>query len=113
MHKLCALVAYYPDGIHQPAAGYPSSLQIVVHLAASQQMAPKCRSYSYPQAEPGFAETDLDQYDKVAAGLAWSRSLVTVRKGFEIDVDLEKVWEDHVARKYPQSISELTRELLT
>ncbi|KAI4170972.1 MAG: hypothetical protein LQ346_008804 [Caloplaca aetnensis] len=95
MPKLCALVAYYPDRLPPPAAGYPPSLRIITHLAGSQQEAPKFHSYSYPQAQPGFAEHDLDQFDKVAAGLAWTRSLELVRKGFEIEVDLEGIWEDH------------------
>lgn len=99
MPKLCALVAYYPDRLPPPAAGYPPSLRIITHLAGSQQEAPKFHSYSYPQAQPGFAEHDLDQFDKVAAGLAWTRSLELVRKGFEIEVDLEGIWEDHSRRK--------------
>ncbi|KAL8836233.1 MAG: hypothetical protein Q9170_003010 [Blastenia crenularia] len=95
MPKLCALVAYYPDRLPAPSAGYPPSLRIRIHLAGSQPEAPKFHSYSYPHAEPGFAEHDLDQFDKVSAGLAWSRSLELVRKGFEVEVDLERIWEDH------------------
>lgn len=107
MPKLCALVAYYPDEIPAPASTFPPSLNVVVHLAGSQGMAPKYRSYSYPDVQPGFAETDLDEYDKTAAGLAWSRTLATVRKGFEIEVDLEKVWEEHVAREF--TVGEISR----
>ncbi|KAL8930761.1 MAG: hypothetical protein Q9208_000302 [Pyrenodesmia sp. 3 TL-2023] len=95
MPKLCALIAYYPDRLPPPAAGFPPSLRIITHLAGSQPEAPKFHSYSYPQAEPGFAEHDLDQFDKVSAGLAWTRSLELVRKGFDIEVDLEGIWEDH------------------
>ncbi|KAL8937465.1 MAG: hypothetical protein Q9216_004410 [Gyalolechia sp. 2 TL-2023] len=47
------------------------------------------------EAEPGFAEHDLDQFDKVSAGLAWSRSLELIRRAFEVEVDLESIWEDH------------------
>ena len=95
MPKLCALVAYYPNRLPAPGAGYPPSLRVRIHLAGSQPQAPKFHSYSYPHAEPGFAEHDLDQFDKVSAGLAWSRSLDLVRKGFEVEVDLESIWEDH------------------
>jgi hypothetical protein len=56
-------------------------------------------SYTYEGAEPGFAEHDLDEYNKIAAGLAWSRSLDCVRKAFRAEVDLEKVWEQHVERE--------------
>jgi len=56
-------------------------------------------SYTYEGAEPGFAEHDLDEYNKVAARLAWSRSLDCVRKAFRTEVDLEKVWDQHVERE--------------
>lgn len=56
-------------------------------------------SYTYEGAEPGFAEHDLEEYDKVSARLAWSRSLDTVRKAFRAEVDLEKVWEEHLERE--------------
>ena len=101
MPKLCALVAYYPERLPTPAAGFPSSHNVLVHTAGSQGMMPKYRSYSYPEAQPGFAEEDLDEYDKISTSLAWSRTLATVRKGFEIEKDLEKVWEEHVARETP------------
>lgn len=63
-------------------------------------MEAKYHSYAYPHAETGFAEEDLETYDKVSASLAWTRTLAAVRKGFGIEVDLEKVWEEHLACKY-------------
>ena len=48
----------------------------------------------------GFAEGDLEEFDKVSAGLAWTRSLAAVRKGLGVDVDLEGVWEEHVGCEY-------------
>ena len=68
-------------------------------------------SYTYEGAEPGFAEHDLDEYNKVAAGLAWSRSLDCVRKAFRAEVNLEKVWEQHVERKFykPKRIEQVTK----
>ncbi|KAL9600729.1 MAG: hypothetical protein Q9219_002970 [cf. Caloplaca sp. 3 TL-2023] len=95
MPKLCALVAYYPNRLPPPGAGYPPSLRVQVHLAGNQAEAPKFNSYSYPEAEAGFAENDLEQFDKVSAGLAWSRSLELLRKGFELEVDLESIREEH------------------
>ena len=100
MPKLCTLVAYYPETLPKLAAGYPPSLDVVVHLAGTQPKSQKYKSYSYPEAEPGFAEVDLEEYDPVAAGLAWTRTLAAVRKGFGIEVDLEKVWEEHVACEF-------------
>ena len=97
MPKLCALVAYYPDNSVTPSAQFPMSLNVAIHFAGPQSETPNCRCYSYPGVEAGFAQGNRDQYDKVSASLAWSRSLATLRKGFEIDVDLEKIWDDHVA----------------
>lgn len=56
-------------------------------------------SYSY-DAENGFAEPDLDEYDKVSAELAWSRSLAMARKAFRWDVDVEAVVEDGEQSKF-------------
>lgn len=58
-------------------------------------------SYTYQNVEPGFAEHDLEEYDEVAAGLAWTRSLSTVRKGFRMEVDLERIWDEHVQCMFP------------
>jgi hypothetical protein len=53
-------------------------------------------SYTYEGVEPGFAEHDLEEYEKVAAGIAWTRSLDCMRKAFKAEVNLEKVWEEHI-----------------
>ncbi len=52
-------------------------------------------SYTY-NATAGFAEHDLDEFDRVSAELAWSRSLRTARKAFAKDDDLELVLEQNV-----------------
>ena len=98
MPHLNTLVAYYPSSIPSPKTKFPPHLHVVVHLAASQGFAPAFNSYVYQDVEPGFAEHDLDEFDKVAAALAWTRTLGAVRKGFKIEVNLEKIWEEHVAR---------------
>ena len=54
--------------------------------------------FTYEGVDPGFAEHDLDQYDAVADALAWSRSLSIVRRGFDAEVDLERVWETNIER---------------
>ncbi|KAL0934647.1 uncharacterized protein CTRU02_211446 [Colletotrichum truncatum] len=56
-------------------------------------------TYTY-DAEPGFAEHDLDEYNKVSAELAWSRSLGVARKAFNNHVDLELVLEENVQGKF-------------
>ncbi|KAI0482094.1 hypothetical protein GGR56DRAFT_684571 [Xylariaceae sp. FL0804] len=60
------------------------------------------RSYTYAGAEPGFAEHDLDEYDHVSAGLAWSRSLGVVRRAFrrDRDADLEALVEQNAEHKF-------------
>ncbi|KAK1969270.1 dienelactone hydrolase [Colletotrichum sublineola] len=57
------------------------------------------KTYTY-DAEPGFAEHDLDEYNKVAAELAWSRSLGAARKAFNNHADLELVLEENVQGKF-------------
>ncbi|KAM0512099.1 hypothetical protein ACHAPE_009247 [Trichoderma viride] len=56
-------------------------------------------SYTY-QAQAGFAEHDLDEYNMICADLAWSRSLGTARRAFAQTVDLEHVWEENVQGKF-------------
>ncbi|KAK4574138.1 hypothetical protein LTR86_001899 [Recurvomyces mirabilis] len=98
---LVALVAYYPTSITSPNAKFPPHLEVLTHLAGTQNFAPSHPSYTYPSASPGFAERDLEEtYDKVSANLAWTRTLRVLRKAFKIEVDLEKIWEDHVALEF-------------
>ena len=99
MWKLCALIAYYPTEVPAPSTGFPNDHNVLVHLAGSQHLVPKCRHYVYPEVQPGFAEEDLDKFDKVSTNLAWSRTLATLRKGFEMEVDLERIWENHTERE--------------
>ncbi|KAI1077898.1 NTF2-like protein [Whalleya microplaca] len=56
-------------------------------------------SYSY-DATPGFAEHDLDEYEKVSAELAWSRSLATARRAFRRDINHETVLEQNMESKF-------------
>ncbi|KAI0542593.1 hypothetical protein GGR58DRAFT_255164 [Xylaria digitata] len=52
------------------------------------------------QAPLGFAEGDLDEFDKIAAAVAWSRSLDTVRTAFRMDVELEGIVEKNLEGKF-------------
>lgn len=65
-----------------------------MHLAGSQDLRSPLKSYVYPDTEPGFAESDLDEYERVPADLAWSRTLSVVRKAFGMNVDLEPLWDE-------------------
>lgn len=95
-----ALIAYYPTSISSPKIKFPPSLHTTTHLAASQNFAPAFPSYTYASAQPGFAEHDLDEFDAVASSLSWSRTLGLLRKAFGISVDLERIWEEHVALEF-------------
>jgi len=57
-------------------------------------------SYTYEDVEPGFAEHDLEEFDKIASRISWSRSLDTMRKAFQAEVDLERIWDDHVELEF-------------
>jgi hypothetical protein len=64
---------------------------MVVHLAEIQGLTASFPTYVYSGVEEGFAEHDLEQYDSIAADLAWSRSLSAARKGFKQDHNLDDV----------------------
>ncbi len=99
--KLCALVAYYPPSLPHASAGFPPSVRVLAHLAGKSSAAPRWASYTYPHAAAGFAEDGAGEaYEKVAAGLAWSRTLGVLRAGFGVEVDLEGVWERHLERMW-------------
>lgn len=97
--KLCALVAFYPSTLPDPGAILAQNLRVQVHLASNQPFAPRYPHFSYEGTHPGFDELDSGTYDRIASGLAWSRALDCVRRGFAIDVDLEGIWARHLARK--------------
>ena len=108
MPKLCALVAYYPDRLPHPNMGFPPSLNVCVHLAGTQPMGAKYKSYVYPDVTPGFAERDLEEFDRISADLAWTRTLGLVRKALEMEVDLEAIWEEHVALEFATKDADAT-----
>lgn len=93
---LAALIAYYPTSIANPAQKYPSQLEVLCHLSSTQAFAPAFPSYSYSGVDVGFAEHDLDAYNRVAASLAWSRTIGSLRKAFKLEPRVEKIWEDHL-----------------
>ncbi|KAK5114287.1 hypothetical protein LTR62_002538 [Meristemomyces frigidus] len=49
------------------------------------------RTYTYTGLEEGFAERDLDEFDRVGEQVAFSRSLAVVRRAFRIDEGETKV----------------------
>ncbi|KAJ5550750.1 hypothetical protein N7461_005448 [Penicillium sp. DV-2018c] len=57
-------------------------------------------AFTYDNAEPGFAETDLEEYDHLSASLAFTRTLKVLRKGYSRDPDFEQRLEQHVEAKF-------------
>ena len=127
--KLGLLVAYYPTSIPDPKGRFPSSIHALVHLTGddigvihqSQMVGIQGKrrlirrkldrglgtgrtlqlaypSYKY-NADPGFAEHDLEEYERISAELAWSRSLAAARDAFKMYVNLELVLEQNVQGK--------------
>lgn len=106
--------------ILQISSSYPTNLHLLIHLSGTQPFAPDSstssssssasphvKSYSYPKALVGFAEHDLETFDKIAAGLAWTRTLATLRTAFKRDRDdgngdLEGVRERYVENVFGQ-----------
>jgi len=72
-----------------------------IGVGARAKFAYPCYTYDVP---PGFAEQDLDEYDRVAAELAWTRSLTAVRRGFRMNVDIEIAVEQHVEGTYHKTL---------
>ncbi|EAW20536.1 dienelactone hydrolase [Aspergillus fischeri NRRL 181] len=58
------------------------------------------QAYTYDNVQPGFAEHDLEEYDRLAAELAFSRSLQVIRSTVTDKTDLEKGWEDHLEARF-------------
>ena len=112
MTKLVALVAYYPPYMPKTNTAFPPSLLVTVHFAASQRLRTRHPSFSYPDTEEGFAEHDLEEYDKVGASLAWSRTLGILRRAFVIDVDLDAIWEEHTRLEFAEKDADATMETM-
>ncbi|EXJ72555.1 uncharacterized protein A1O5_03701 [Cladophialophora psammophila CBS 110553] len=101
MPKLVAVVAYYPGHVPKTTTSFPPTLNVLIHLAASQRWGTRFPSYRYENTRPGFAEHDLEEFDKIGASLAWSRTLGLLRLAFDIEgPDLETIWEAHTRLEF-------------
>lgn len=97
-HHMVALIAYYPTRLPAAKTTFPRQTEYLLHLTAGYETT--LRSYVYPDVQPGFAEADLDEYDRVAADLSWSRTIGTVKKAFKIEVDLEPLWDEYLGLEF-------------
>ncbi|KAJ5979781.1 hypothetical protein N7481_007079 [Penicillium waksmanii] len=72
-------------------------------LGTGERMTLAYPAFTYEYAEPGFAEHDMEEYNNLAADIAWARTVKALRKGFSRDEDLEKRWDDHQEAKFFRS----------
>jgi len=84
------------------SADFPPTLNLLIHLASSQKFGTRHqKNFRYPNTQPGFAESDLEEYSKPEARVAWSRTLTTLRRGFNLDRDdLETIWDNHTRLEF-------------
>jgi predicted ester cyclase len=109
MPKLVGVVAYYPGHAPRSNTDFPLTLHVQIHLAASQKWGTRFPSYRYENTEPGFAEHDLDEFDKIGAALAWTRTLTLLRNAFGIDSpDLEAIWDNHTRLEFAEKDADKT-----
>ena len=111
--KLCALVAYYPTHLPKTITGLPPTLKAILHITGDRNLGShKYKCYNYANTVSGFAEADMDSYDKTAANLAWTRTLGTLRQAFGITADLEGTWEKHLALEFMTKDADATMETM-
>lgn len=72
----------------------------VARIKAGFARHPDIAVYVYPDAAPGFDRKTRPNYDKLAAGLAHSRSIALLRKAIGPHYDLEALWERHTANEF-------------
>ncbi len=61
---------------------------------------PEIAVHLYPGAAPGFDRRARPNYDRVAAGLAHSRSIALLRRVIGPHYDLEALWDNHTACEF-------------
>jgi carboxymethylenebutenolidase len=61
---------------------------------------PDMAIYVYPGTAPGFARDTAPNYDRAAAGLAYSRSIAVLRQTLGPRYDLEALWEKHTLYEF-------------
>ena len=98
------MVAYYPPAPPPGPAGFHPDVRVLVHLPGSSPFSlPESRHVQVRVYDdgatvlPGFAQHSSRCYDRVAAALAFSRSLAHLRAtiGPRVAVDIESVWDRH------------------
>ncbi|RVX72551.1 hypothetical protein B0A52_03741 [Exophiala mesophila] len=113
MPKLVAVVAYYPPYMPRTTTNFPPTLDVQIHLTGSQKFGTRHPNYRYPDVKPGFAEHDMEEFDTVAAGLAWSRDIAMLRRAFDMpEYDLEGLWDDKVTALFRDQDADKAMDLM-
>lgn len=98
--SLLAVIAYYPPSLPCAPRGFHPGVRVLIHLPSTTPFSPAADPPHltvrvYTDVGAGFAEEGLEGYDRIAAGLAYSRSLDLLRRTIGPDMDLEDVWSEH------------------
>lgn len=104
IHSLAAVIAYYPTALPPGFKVHPS-INVVLHLPISTNFSPGSSPPHvavriYPDVQSGFAESSFQSYDRVAAGLAYSRTLDLLRRTIGPRIDLEDIWTEHMLYEF-------------
>jgi len=81
--------------------GFHPGIKILINLPASAPFSLSGRGVKvsvYEGMEAGFAEEEDGggSYDRIATGLAYTRSLAVLRGTVGPEVDLEGIWSEHM-----------------
>jgi predicted ester cyclase len=95
------------------STGFPPTLDVNIHLASSQKFGTRYPSFRYDNTQEGFAEHDLEEFDKVGASIAWSRDLALLRRAFDMpDANLEAIWENHTRLEFETKDADKTMKTM-
>ncbi|RPA90234.1 hypothetical protein L873DRAFT_1718632 [Choiromyces venosus 120613-1] len=110
--SLTVVIAYYPPMLPSAPRGFHPGIKVLIHLPASAPFSVSGRGVKvsvYDGAEAGFAEEEGEgSYDKVSAGLAYSRTLALLRETVGPEVDLEGIWSEHMLYEFVEKDVERT-----
>ncbi|OOF91351.1 hypothetical protein ASPCADRAFT_155023 [Aspergillus carbonarius ITEM 5010] len=107
-------VVTIPTVIGLQGKKHRSTRQINPGIGTGERLQIGWPAFTYESVQPGFAEHDLEEYDRLASDLAWSRTLGVLRKAFGKDLDLEAHWEDLMeARFFSMNLSSTMEPYLT
>lgn len=93
-------VVTIPTVIGLQGKKHRSTKQINPGIGTGERLQIGWPAFTYESAQPGFAEHDLEEFDRLASDLAFSRTLQVLRKAFGKDLDLENRWEEQLEGEF-------------